>query len=199
MPIDYREQLSLGEQAGYLWTWWKNDPLPLLSPLPGWHIETPEDLALLAKIGEIPVQDVELRWQEGHRPFIAYQDATPVAYGWSALNNAVFGYPPVHFSVPANNLYLYDFVTQPLWRGHGFYPRLLQEILLSEGKACERFWIIHQLANFASQKGIARAGFRIAASVFHVNGGGLALIPDGNLELARVGADLLGLPLVGSR
>jgi GNAT superfamily N-acetyltransferase len=190
-----REPLALEAQAGYLWTWWKHDPLPMLPPLPGWHIEIAEDSNVLTQILEVSREDMVQRWRKGHRLYLAYLETTLVAYGWSAINEAVFG-AGVQFEVPTNNLYLYDFVTLPLWRGHSFYPRLLQEILLRETNRYERFWIIHQLANVASQRGIAKAGFCIAASVFYSVGGKLILFPDANLERARVGAALLGLFLI---
>jgi hypothetical protein len=98
--------------------------------------------------------------------------------------------------VPEHNIYLYHFVTLLPWRGRGFYPRLLQEILLREGNACERFWIIHQMVNRASQRGIAKAGFQIANGVFHARGGRLALVSHADQERAQAGAELLGLPLI---
>src|SRR5258708_6778524 len=113
------------EQVGYLWTWWKGDKLPLMSPLSAWHVETSEDVSFVAKLSNIPVKSVEERYRQKHRPAIAYLNDTVVAYGWLARNNAAFGSPSVSFNVPVNNLYLYHFVTMLPWRGRGFYPRLL--------------------------------------------------------------------------
>lgn len=189
-------QSELVEHVGYLWTWWKDDVFPIVSPLTGWHVEASENLPLVAKISNLPVRSVEARYQEGHRPALAYLNDTLVAYGWLASNNAAFGSPSVSFDVPANNLYLYHFVTMMPWRGRGFYPRLLQEILLREESTAERFWIIHQSSNQASRKGIAKAGFHIAAQVFHSATEDKTLVPDADLVRARAGAALLGLPLM---
>ena len=182
------------EQVGYLWTWWKDDELPLMPPLANWHVETSEDLAFVARLSNIPVRSVEERYRENHRPMIAYLDNTIVAYGWSACGNAAFGSPSVSFNVPSDNLYLYHFVTMLPWRGRGFYPRLLQEII--QKRSAERFWIIHQSTNLASRKGITKAGFHIAAHVFHTPTKSTSLAPDANLVRAQAGAALLGLPLI---
>jgi hypothetical protein len=184
------------EQVGYLWTWWKGDKLPLMSPLSAWHVETSEDISFVAKLSNIPVKSVEERYRQKHRPVIAYLNDTAVAYGWLACNNAAFGSPSVSFNVPVNNLYLYHFVTMLPWRGRGFYPRLLQEIILREEHVAERFWIIHQYSNQASRKGIAKAGFHIATHVFHTPTKSKLLASDANLARAQAGAALLGLPLI---
>jgi hypothetical protein len=91
---------------------------------------------------------------------------------------------------------LYGFVTHPDWRGRGIYPHLLQTMLRTEEQ--ESFWIMHLLENTASQRGIHKAGFRLAGRLSFFPTGGLGLIPppeDG--ERARLAAQLLGLPLIG--
>jgi hypothetical protein len=187
------------KQVGYLWTWWMGDELPLIPPLADWHVETSEDIVFVAKLSNIPVRSVEERYRESHRPAIAYLDDTVVAYGWLAQNNTNFGSPSVSFYVPENNLYLYHFVTMLPWRGRGFYPRLLQEIIVREEHIAERFWIIHQYSNQASRKGIAKAGFHIAAHIFHTPTDSKLLAPDADLVCAQAGAELLGLPLIDFR
>jgi hypothetical protein len=189
-------QNELAEHVGYLWTWWKGDELPLMPPLTGWHVETSEDLPLVAKISNLPISGVEARYREGHRPALAYLNKTLVAYGWLASNRSSFGSPSVSFNIPVSDLYLYHFVTMMPWRGRGFYPRLLQEILLREESTIERFWIIHQSSNQASRRGIAKAGFHLAAQVFHSLNKDKTLVPDDDLIRARAGAALLGLPLL---
>ncbi len=195
MQVD-RVALIPGKQEGYLWTWWKNDAQPLQPLLSGWHVETSDDINFLARLSVISRESVRERLQAGHRPYMAYLETTLVAYGWSAINAAAFGSPSVHFFVPMHNLYLYHFVTLLPWRGHGFYPRLLRDIVQRTANTYERFWIIHRFVNTASKKGIAKAGFRIACRVFSANTGGLVLVPDRDQERARAGAKLLGLPLL---
>lgn len=195
MYID-RSQVVLGEQAGYLWTWWKQDTLPVLDPLADWHVETSNDRNFLAKLSVLSHQEAEKRLQAGHQAYVAYIGDVIVAYGWTAHNSAAFGSPSVHFTVPAGDLYLYHFVTLLPWRGRGCYPRLLQTIIQRESSGVERFWIIHQLKNIASQRGIARAGFQIAIGVFSTRDNGLVLVPERHPERALAGSKLLGLPLL---
>ena len=182
--------------VGYLWTWWKDDQLPLVPSLAGWHVETSEDIAFVAKLSNIPVKSVEERYRAHHCSAIAYLNDTVVAYGWLARNSAAFGNPSVSFHVPEYDLYLYHFVTMLSWRGRGFYPRLLQEIILREMSAVEHFWIIHQSSNQASRKGIAKAGFHIATHIFHTPINEALLTPGNDPVRARAGAELLGLPLI---
>ncbi|GLV55602.1 hypothetical protein KDH_24460 [Dictyobacter sp. S3.2.2.5] len=101
------------------------------------------------------------------------------------------------FQVALKGLFLYYFVTLPAWRGQGIYPRLLQHILRSEGEGNERFWIVHQHENVASQRGIEKAGFQIASKVYFIAADKLALVPPSveTSERARAGSALLGLLL----
>ncbi len=187
----------LKDQAGLLWTWWKGDPLPPLSPSPEFVFEEAKNIEALASLMEIPDTQVMKLLQEGDHPYLAYAGDLPVAVGCSASGSAQFGGGRVTFQVPAMNRYLYYFVTLPEWRGRGIYPRLLQYILRHESTENERFWIIHQLSNVASERGIRKAGFRIASKVYFLNTGELGLIPPtGEIERARAGAALLGLPLI---
>jgi hypothetical protein len=95
------------------------------------------------------------------------------------------------------NRYLHYFITLSEWRGQGIYPRLLQYILRHESDENERFWIIHQLSNVASERGIRKAGFCIASKVYFLDTGKLGLVPPPEeIERAYAGATLLGLPLI---
>lgn len=151
---------------------------------------------MLAALMDVADDDVATTLHEGHHAYIAYISNIPVAYGWSATNRANFGEGRVHFRVSANQRYLYNFVTLPRWRGLGIYPRLLQSILATESSEHERFWIVHQLANTASQRGIARAGFQIASSVHFTENDSLMLVAERTNQRAQAGAELLGLPLL---
>jgi GNAT superfamily N-acetyltransferase len=191
MPLG-QEPFTIEDQAGFLWTWWKGDLLPILPPLPGLVIEEAADV-------EVSCADVCRLLQQGHSAYIARMETLPVAVGWSAIGEASFGEGRVTFYVPAQNRYLYYFVTLPAFRGQGIYPHLLQHILRSESKANERFWIIHQLANTASQRGIQKAGFGIASQVHFLSTKGLGLVsPPGEMERARAGAALFGLSLIAN-
>jgi GNAT superfamily N-acetyltransferase len=196
-----KNSIVLGEQAGLIWTWWRGDPLSMLPPLPMLTVEEAgASTHLMAMLMGTSEHEVKVLLQEGHRPYVAYLSGVPVAYGWSATNHASFGEGRVNLQVPANNRYLYDFVTLPTWRGLGIYPRLLQAILSRESQTDERFWIIHQLANVASQRGIARAGFHIATRVHFTSNDRLVLVsPEGENPRAQAGAVVFGLPLIEGR
>lgn len=186
----------LKEQAGLLWTWWQGDALPALPPLPGLAVVAATDTETLANLMEISAAHVLELMQRERRPYLAFLGTHSIAYGWSASGQASFGGGLVTFQIPARNRYLYDFVTLPAWRGQGVYPRLLQAILSQESQEYERFWIIHQLSNVASERGISKAGFTLASKVYFQHDGSLALVPSPDaIERARAGAALLGLPL----
>ena len=191
------KQVTPGEQAGLLWTWWQDDPLPILSPLLDFAVEEASNQPLLASLMGIAPATIAERFQTGHRPYLARLGTIPAAYGWSASGQAAFGGGLVTFQLPAKNRYLYDFVTLPTWRGLGIYPRLLQAILRKESSTNERFWIIHQASNTASERGISKAGFRVASQVHFLSSGGLGLIAlSGEGTRANAGAAVLGLPLI---
>lgn len=192
-----QEAFILGEQAGFLWTWWKGDLLPTLPSLPDFTVEEAVPIEILSNLMGISSVEVRKLLHKEHRPYIVRMGTLPVAVGWSGIGKASFGEGRVTFHVPAQNRYLYYFITLPTFRGRGIYPHLLQYILSSESKTNERFWIIHQLENTASQRGIQKAGFHIASQVHFLSRGGLGLVPPpGENERARAGAALLGLPLI---
>lgn len=191
------EQITPGELAGLLWTWWRDDHLPVLSPLLDFAVEEARDQQLLASLMGVSLATIEERLQAGHRAYLARLGTVPAAFGWSACGQARFGGGLVTFQLPPNNRYLYDFVTLPTWRGLGIYPRLLQAILRKESGVNERFWIIHQASNTASEHGIGKAGFHVASRVHFLPSGGLGLVAADEMhERARAGAAVLGLPLL---
>lgn len=195
-----QETYSIGDRAGLLWTWWKGDALPALSPLPDFSAERATNLEELALVMETTQEEVLKLRQVGHEPYLARMGAHAVAVGWSATGKAAFGGGLVTFQVPPQNRYLYYFITLPAWRGHSIYPRLLQYILRHECATNERFWIIHQAANLASQRGIERAGFQLTSAVHFLDTEHLGLLTTkANKERALAGAALFGLPLIESR
>lgn len=191
------ETYSIGDRAGLLWAWWKGDALPALPPLPDFSAERATNLEELAFLMETTQDEVLKLRQAGHEPYLARMGTQPVAVGWSATGKAAFGGGLVTFQVPPSNRYLYYFITLPARRGYGIYPRLLQHILCHECATNERFWIIHQATNLASQRGIEKAGFQLASAVHFLDTGGLGLLTTKeNKERAQAGAALFDLPLI---
>jgi ribosomal protein S18 acetylase RimI-like enzyme len=180
-----------------LLTWWRGDPRPALSALAGFRTAPSEDTVLVAALAGLDPREAKRRLGSHHRAYVAYLGPIPVAYGWVALSGACIGELGVQVQLGADDRYLWDFATLPAWRGRGIYPRLLQAILRAEEHEAERFWIIHAPENGASQAGIERAGFRAVGELSFRHGGGTGLVPGGLRERARVGATLLGVPLIG--
>ncbi len=195
MINDYKNP-SVGELAGLLWTWWRDDVLPVLAALDELTITTPVDYELLAALSDADLSEIQERVASRHQPYVAWLAGEPVSCGWSAAGQTSFGSPPTVFSVPAANRYLLDFVTQPAWRGRGLYPRLLQAIVTREGAEVERFWILHRANNQASAQGIAKAGFQRVGEIHFLQGGGFGLMPTDNGIRAKAGSELLGMPLL---
>ncbi len=197
--LNEQEAPIVGEPAGLLWTWWQGDPLPILPPLLDFTVEDAKDAELLAKLMETSPTQITAFQQEGQRPYLARLGTTPVAYGWSVAGRAAFGGGRVVFQVPTRNRYLESFATLPAWRGLGIYPRLLQAMLHKESHENERFWIVHQSSNSASERGISKAGFRVASKIYFLDNGKLGIVADvAANERAEAGAVLLGLTLVSA-
>lgn len=203
MPVDEHEQVGL------LWNWRRGDALSALaSPDADWRTQAADAhdssssvatrCAQLAHDFALPEQQSRARFALGHRLYLGVIGGQPVAYGWLATGSSSFGEPTVHFTTPPGQGYLFDFVTLPTWRGRGCYPALLRAMIAAE-PAIGDFWIIHHIANSASQRGIAHAGFQIACSVYRMAAGSLALLPGEDIARAEAGAALLALPLLPPR
>lgn len=176
--------------------WWASDPLIDLARLSDFHVALAANDAQLAAINHITVAEVERRRGAGHLPYMGYMDGTPVTYGWVATREASIGELNLVFPIAVDSRYLWDFATLPYWQGKGLYPRLLQAIVQAE--RAERFWIIHAPENLPSGAGIQKAGFQAVGQLSFQSDNSLGLIPFDLPERARIGAALLGVPLIES-
>lgn len=170
--------------------------MPVLPELPGLAINTTTATELGSRFNGVDHDKAVGLEQQGHQPYLATLDDTPVAYGWSATREARIGELGVTLDLSGGNRYLWDFVTLPDWRGLGIYPRMLQWILRSEADA-SRFWIGHDRPNVASGSGIIKAGFQQVGSVYQLASGGIGFAPDGPDERSGAANALLGLPVIG--
>lgn len=177
-------------------TWWYEDGQPPSEPFLGLTVACPPDDGLLAAMAGLPLDEVGRRRADGHRPYVAWIDGEPAAYGWVAAGNSSIGELALSFELPAGNRYLWDFATLPAFRGRGVYPALLGEIVRQECPPATRLWIIHAPENLPSGVGIARAGFQPIAELSFDAEGHPALSPLVEGPRATAGAELLGLPLV---
>ena len=190
------EPRACGKPMWLLWSWWRGDALPICESVSGLTVEESKHMELLSHLMGIPPAALREQLWLGHRAYLARLGTLPVAVGWSATGEVALLGGRVTLHVPPNNRYLYGFVTHPDWRGRGIYPHLLQAILRTEEQ--EHFWIIHLLENRSSQRGIHKAGFRVAGRLSFLPTGGLGLMPPlGDSERAQVAERLLGLPLIG--
>ena len=76
---------------------------------------------------------------------------------------------------------LWDFFTLESARGRGIYPHLLKAILRGEQNEAEKFWLGHRVDNYASKRGIEKAGFSLVNWVVFTPERQLRLVPRGNL------------------
>jgi hypothetical protein len=65
-----------------------------------------------------------------------------------------------------------------------------------QAERAERFWIIHAPENLPSGAGMQKAGFQAVGQLSFQRDNSLGLIPFGLSDRARIGAALLGVPVI---
>jgi hypothetical protein len=160
------------------YTWWRGDDLPLLPPLPEFRCECVVDVPLLADLHNVNLAKIEARLNDANTAFVAYIEDEPVGYGWSGANSVGVG--DVFWPITPPDRGLWDFFTLEVARGRGVYPHLLQAILRSQQGEAEKFWIGHRVDNYASQRGIEKAGFQMVNFAVLTPERQLRLVPRGN-------------------
>ena len=180
-------------------TFWIEDTFTPIAPLPGFTAGPALDSYELAELNHLSLAEVIDRRNDGHRPYVARIDGQPVAYGWLATRKVSIGELDINVELPLGDRYLWDFATLPDWQGRGLYPRLLQSILEQEIQNAKRFWIIHAPENLPSGAGMSKAGFEFVGQLSFTVYGKVGLAPYADsTERARIGADLLQVPLIES-
>lgn len=180
-------------------TFWIEDTLTPIASLPGFTAGPAFDWDEFAEINHLSHAEVIDRLNDGHRPYVARIDGQPVAYGWLATSKISIGELDINVELPSDDRYLWDFATLPDWQGRGLYPRLLQTILEQEIQNAKRFWIIHAPENLPSGAGMSKAGFEFVGQLSFTLDGKVGLAPcEDSTERARIGADLLQVPLIES-
>lgn len=185
-----------GGPIGYFYAWWQGDGRPDLPTLPELTVGTTDDARLMAELASLPAAEVRARLAEGHRAYLGWLGAVPVAYGWSARHRAAIGELGLVVSLRARQRYLWDFATLPTWRGRGLYPRLLQAILVREAAGVDQFWIGHDRDNAASERGIVKAGFGRVGALHLLAGGRPVFRSLAPADRARAAARILGASLL---
>jgi len=165
------------------------DPMPTLAPLDALEVHEVWDADFMARLQGRSTEEMEQRFADGHRAYVAWWNEEPAAWGWVATRGASIGELGATFIIPDGERYLWNFVTLPSHRGLGIYPRLLQAILRAESREAERFWIGYAPENHASGSGIAKAGFVAQAEMsFDASGRAAvqAIAPGGGAAVSRV-------------
>lgn len=174
----------------------RTDAFEGLPPLLGLEICRVWDAALMAELQQRPEAEMEKRFAEGHRAYVAWYHDERAAFGWVATRSAYVGEVKATMHLRENERYLWNFVTLPASRGRGIYPRLLADIVTAESEA-DTFWIAYAPENRASESGIHKAGFRTVARMSFDRGRAPAVrSADAAVTDADV-ARLTGLPVAG--
>ena len=180
-------------------TFWIEDTFTPIASLPGFTAGPASDWDELAEINHISHAEVIDRLNNENLPYVARMYAQPVAYGWLATSKVSIGELDINVELSSDDRYLWDFATLPDWQGRGLYPRLLQSILEQEIQNAKRFWIIHAPENLPSGAGMSKAGFEFVGQLSFTVDGKVGIAPYfDSTERARIGADLLQVPLIES-
>ena len=132
-----------------------------------WELLTPERVGELRDIGWFDVKEGLERLERGDRCYTVSIDGRLIHYSWVQRS----GDHPITdagVSVPVENgdLWIYHCRTADWARGRKIYPATLQRIVsdcFADGDSTA--WIYTTRDNVASQRGIARAGFGLVATL----------------------------------
>lgn len=175
----------------------RTDIVNPLSPLAGLTVYRETDSAAMADLQGRAASDIQKRFDEGHRAYVARMNGAPAAWGWVATSQATIGELATSFPISRGERYLWNFVTLKAHRGLGIYPRLLNAIVDAELSDAERFWIAYAPENHASGSGVRKAGFTTVAEISFDHGGRPALRPTVFVGSSQPAAyQLLDLPVL---
>jgi hypothetical protein len=156
-------------RAGVIWALNLDEPTCVITP-PITATFRPAGLESVPVLAEAmgPDASVEIlkRFETGRRCYAAWAGDKLAAYGWVSFNEEHIGELNLHLTLLPGEAYIWDCVTLPAFRRNYLYSALLVYILgeLSSENLC-RVWIGADFDNIASQRGIARAGFRQVADL----------------------------------
>ncbi|MCL4214462.1 MAG: GNAT family N-acetyltransferase [Gemmatimonadales bacterium] len=172
----------------------RGDRPPLLAPLRGLAVAREESAAVMAALQGRTEAEIQSRFDDGHRAYVASVDGVRAAWGWAATATATIGEMARTLTIGPGERYLWNFVTLPSHRGLGIYPRLLEAIVEAESAEAGMFWIAYAPENHASAAGIRKAGFTVIAELSFDQAGVPALRPeDGREHEASKASRLTGL------
>jgi hypothetical protein len=159
-----RDITGFSEQEVYLYHRVADEALAASPPPAGvhWTVVTATDREnVLGAMGELP-SDLRRRAARGDKCYIAFADGRPAHYSWVQLRGLhVISDAGRPWPVPSGQFMIYHCGTAAWARGRGLYPATLLRIVEDQFLARrEAGWIYTTRDNVASQRGIAKAGFR---------------------------------------
>jgi GNAT superfamily N-acetyltransferase len=178
-------------------SWWRGDPLPALPQTPGLTVRRVTRWDEAQQVTGLTEDRVVARYEDGNALYAAFLDEQPAGYGWLARQTGRIDELRLVFELPHAELYLWDFVTLPAFRGRGVYPQLLQAIIRAED-GISRFWIGYEGRNLASARGIEKAGFRVVGDLVVRDGQLTGLTVSDPGERGQAFAALMGLPVLAT-
>ena len=156
-------------RAGTIWVFDLDQPVPAVKPLieaSFSRMDTESIPALTDAMGTDSSAEIIKRFETGRRCYAAQVESKIVAYGWVSLDEEFIGELNLRLRLLPGEAYIWNCATLPVFQGKHLYSALLTYILedLSREKF-HRVWIGADLENVASQRGIARAGFKYIADL----------------------------------
>jgi ribosomal protein S18 acetylase RimI-like enzyme len=154
--------------VGRIWTLNLDEPTPAITPLIAatFGPAGAEAGRVLAAAMGGETRSILERFETGRRCYAAWVEGQLAAYGWVSFDQEFIGELSLRLRLLPGEVYIWDCATLPAFRRRRLYSALLVYMLgaLRTEPLC-RAWIGADLDNDASQRGIARAGFRPVADL----------------------------------
>ena len=155
--------------SGTIWALDLAEPTPEITPLLAATFRRvgPESLLELAEAaGGDAAEEFRKRFESGRRCYAAWVEGELAAYGWVSFEDELIGELSLRLRLLAGEAYIWDCFTVPAFRQRRLYSALLVYIVADlRAEQVNRIWIGTNTENLASQRGIARAGFRRVADI----------------------------------
>jgi ribosomal protein S18 acetylase RimI-like enzyme len=157
-------------KAGTIWAIDLGGDMPMILPecTAVFSRVMPESAGALAvAMGPGSLEEIRSRFSAGRHCYAAWVDGRIASYGWVSFDEEMVGELDLRLRLLLGEVYIWDCATLPAYRQKHLYSALLGYILheLCANQPVCRVWIGADLDNVASQRGIARAGFRRVANL----------------------------------
>ena len=156
-------------RAGTIWIFDLDQPIPAVKPsidTSFYHVGKESIPTLADAMDTDTTAEIINRFETGRRCYVAQGESKIVAYGWVSFDEEFIGELNLRLRLLPGEAYIWNCATLPAFRGNHLYSALLTYILEDlRSEKFHRVWIGADLENIASQRGIARAGFRYVADL----------------------------------